>query len=147
MFYKFNAACAQIPVFNVVLKTNVSQQASKQRLVQGIVSGRLLVELPTVLSNHCVQLLVNVSPLACSAHMNVILSQQLLILTVRQLVSGRLSLRTNFGRLLRATLVNTKVGIGAAQTVRWFVRCTALNPGGQQRICVGTPTRPSQPSP
>ena len=100
---KLDAAGAQVLALHALalgLAANVAQQAGQHGQVQLLVTGRAGIELPLVFGHHRVQLAVNVTPLAHSAHADKVLPQQLLVLAVAEFV-----LVGNGPRVLAATAV------------------------------------------
>ena len=86
---EFDAAGAQVLALCALsfgFEADVAQQAGQHGQVQLLVAGRAGVELPLVLCHHGVQLAVDVAPLAHPAHADKVLSQQLLVLAVAELV-------------------------------------------------------------
>ena len=86
---KLDAAGAQVLALCALsfgFEADVAQQAGQHGQVQLLVAGRAGVELPLVLCHHGVQLAVDVAPLAHPAHADKVLSQQLLVLAVAELV-------------------------------------------------------------
>ena len=86
MAEELDAACAQEPVFLVILAANVAQQAGQHALVQLLVTGRLRLRFPALLGRHGQQLAMGVAPFAHAAHVDEVLAQQALVLAIAELV-------------------------------------------------------------
>ena len=86
MTVKLNAACAQVNVFIVQLAAHIAQQTGQHRQVNLLIGGRLLVQCPAMFGNRRVQLGMCISPFTNSANIHKVLTQELLILPVTQLV-------------------------------------------------------------
>ena len=83
---KLDAARAQVPVFFVVFLAKVAKQAAQHRQMQLLVAGGFGVHLPALLANRAVQLRMNVPPFTHAAHVDEIVSEQVFMLAVGQLV-------------------------------------------------------------
>ena len=83
---ELDAARAEVVARILGLAADVAKQAGEQRTVDGVVIGRKLVFLPTVLRRQRVQLIVNVVPLAHAQRREEILMAGLHQLAVRFLV-------------------------------------------------------------
>ena len=85
---KLDAACAQVPVFFVVFLAQVAEQTAQHRQMQLLIAGGFGVHLPALLTNRAVQLRMNVTPLPYAAHVDEVVSEQVLMLAIGQLVNG-----------------------------------------------------------
>ena len=86
-----DAARAQIGLLVFGFVAQVAQQPAEHRQVQLLVAGRLAVDLPTLLANDAVQLRVDVTPFAHAADVDEVLTQQVFVLAVRELVFRRMT--------------------------------------------------------
>ena len=86
---KLDAARTQVDILVVQLVADVPEQARQQGEMQLLVARRRLVDAPLHLSRDRQQLRVHVAPFPNSAQADEVLPQQLLVLTIRQLVRGR----------------------------------------------------------
>ena len=83
---KLDASSTKVDIFVVLFAAHVAQQTRQHRQVNLFIRGRQTVQVPTVFCYRGVQLRVRVTPLAHTPNVHKVLTQQLFVLTVAQLV-------------------------------------------------------------